>query len=84
MLIWRAVLSCDCDVNLLVVEGASLAQFRGKERGTGRRDVGLYAMNYGTAYVASIAHFSSYSQVSAVDRHSLRFDTISTGAGSHQ
>jgi sulfite reductase (NADPH) hemoprotein beta-component len=28
-----------------------------------KRDIGLYAMNYGTAYVASVAVYSSYTQV---------------------
>ena len=56
----RAALGADASIKVLLVEAASLAQMRGQERGTGRRDAALYAMNYGTAYVASVAHYASY------------------------
>ena len=47
---------------MLVVDTSSLDELKASERGTGRRDIGLFAMSYSTAYVASIAHYASYSQ----------------------
>ncbi|KAJ2813478.1 Sulfite reductase [NADPH] subunit beta, partial [Coemansia furcata] len=56
------VLSSGMNVNMLVVDTAAdpTAVQRGGAR---KKDVGLYAMNYGSAYVASVAVYASYAQV---------------------
>ncbi|KAJ2061458.1 Sulfite reductase [NADPH] subunit beta, partial [Coemansia sp. S146] len=56
------VLSSGLNVNMLVVDTAAdpAAVQRGGAR---KKDVGLYAMNYGSAYVASVAVYASYAQV---------------------
>ncbi|KAJ2442551.1 Sulfite reductase [NADPH] subunit beta, partial [Coemansia sp. RSA 2337] len=56
------VLSSGLNVNMLLVDTAEdpAAVQRGGAR---KKDVGLYAMNYGSAYVASVAVYASYAQV---------------------
>ncbi|KAJ2753672.1 Sulfite reductase [NADPH] subunit beta [Coemansia pectinata] len=56
------VLSSGLNINMLVVDTAAdpAAVQRGGAR---KKDVGLYAMNYGSAYVASVAVYASYAQV---------------------
>lgn len=58
-------LSSNTNVNLLVIDsqpytGPEHAQDLEKRA---KKDIGLYAMNYGNAYVASVAVYSDYSQV---------------------
>lgn len=49
------------NLNMLIIDSEPLSS---KKDGTIRKkDVGLYAMNYGNCYVASIAIYSSYTQV---------------------
>ncbi|KAJ1964880.1 Sulfite reductase [NADPH] subunit beta [Dipsacomyces acuminosporus] len=57
------VISSGLNVNMLVLDTATYpfaAESKGKQR---KKDIGLYAMNYGTTYVASVAVYSSYTQV---------------------
>ncbi|KAJ2159563.1 Sulfite reductase [NADPH] subunit beta [Coemansia sp. RSA 552] len=57
------VIASGMNVNMLVLDTATYpftAESKGQQR---KKDVGLYAMNYGTAYVASVAVYSSYTQV---------------------
>ncbi|KAJ1823567.1 Sulfite reductase [NADPH] subunit beta [Coemansia sp. RSA 2675] len=56
------VLSSGMNVNVLLVDTAAdpTAVQRGGAR---KKDIGLYAMNYGSAYVASVAVYASYAQV---------------------
>ncbi|KAJ2770784.1 Sulfite reductase [NADPH] subunit beta, partial [Coemansia nantahalensis] len=57
------VLSSGLNVNMLVLDTAQypfVAERKGAPR---KKDVGLYAMNYGAAYVASVAVYASYTQV---------------------
>lgn len=58
-------LSSDANVNLLVIDSQP---YTGPEHAAdaekrAKKDIGLYAMNYGNAYVASVAVYSDYSQV---------------------
>ncbi|CAK7892609.1 sulfite reductase [NADPH] subunit beta [[Candida] anglica] len=60
------VLSSGANVNMLIIDSEPY-----EEKSTGssllngfrKKDVGLYAMNYGGCYVASVAIYSSYTQV---------------------
>ncbi|KAJ1937553.1 Sulfite reductase [NADPH] subunit beta, partial [Linderina pennispora] len=57
------VISSGLNVNMLVLDTATYpftAASKGQQR---KKDIGLYAMNYGSAYVASVAVYSSYTQV---------------------
>ncbi|KAJ1993141.1 Sulfite reductase [NADPH] subunit beta [Coemansia spiralis] len=57
------VIASGLNVNMLVLDTATYpfeAEIKGKQR---KKDIGLYAMNYGTTYVASVAVYSSYTQV---------------------
>ncbi|KAJ1669699.1 Sulfite reductase [NADPH] subunit beta, partial [Coemansia sp. RSA 25] len=53
------VLSSGLRANMLVIDSAA----RTKPQGARKKDVGLYAMNYASAYVASVAVYASYAQV---------------------
>ncbi|KAJ1939153.1 Sulfite reductase [NADPH] subunit beta, partial [Linderina macrospora] len=56
------VIASGLNVNMLVLDTATYP-FTAESKGTQRKkDIGLYAMNYGTAYVASVAVYSSYTQ----------------------
>jgi len=50
------------DINLLIIDCENFSKTFGQARGRTKKDIGLYAMNYGTCYVASIAVHSSYTQ----------------------
>eukprot|EP00127_Corallochytrium_limacisporum_P004284 Clim_evm229s157 gene=Clim_evmTU229s157 len=54
----NSFLSSRCELNLLIVD---TDLYSGK-RHRRTRDIGLYAMQYGNAYVASIAMYASYTQ----------------------
>lgn len=57
-------LACGEDVNLLLIDSEPYdpeALARDPER-RNKKDAGLYAMNYGAAYVASVAVYGDYSQ----------------------
>ncbi|TMW65246.1 hypothetical protein Poli38472_009413 [Pythium oligandrum] len=54
------VLSSGENVNLLILDTEPMHSLNKSQR---KRDLGLYAMQYGNAYVASVALYDSYSQV---------------------
>lgn len=58
-------LSSGTNVNLLVVDSQPYAgpDSAADPEKRAKKDIGLYAMNYGNAYVASVAVYSDYSQV---------------------
>ncbi|KAG0006484.1 hypothetical protein BGZ65_007502, partial [Modicella reniformis] len=56
------VISSDADINLLILDTEPYTD-RTKNPENRKKDIGLYAMNYGSVYVASVAVYSSYSQV---------------------
>ncbi|KAJ2354816.1 Sulfite reductase [NADPH] subunit beta, partial [Coemansia sp. RSA 2618] len=58
------VIASGLNVNMLVLDTAQYPFAAAAAKGAARKkDVGLYAMNYGTAYVASVAVYASYTQV---------------------
>ncbi|ODV92960.1 hypothetical protein CANCADRAFT_56491 [Tortispora caseinolytica NRRL Y-17796] len=53
-------LSSGADINILVVESAPYSKRH--EVNVPKKDIALYALNYGNAYTASVAVYSSYTQ----------------------
>ncbi|KAJ2709680.1 Sulfite reductase [NADPH] subunit beta, partial [Coemansia spiralis] len=56
-------LSSGLNVNMLVLDTAQYPFVAGRRGAPRKKDIGLYAMNYGAAYVASVAVYASYTQV---------------------
>ena len=57
------VIASGLDVNILILDTLPYSSRDSADPHRRKRDVGLYAMNHGDVYVASVAVFSSYSQV---------------------
>lgn len=51
------------NVNMLIIDSTPYSERTASDSSRRKKDIGLYAMNYGTAYVASVAVYSSYTQV---------------------
>ncbi|KAG0375669.1 hypothetical protein BGX24_008789 [Mortierella sp. AD032] len=56
------VISSNADINLLILDTEPYTA-RTQNPDNRKKDIGLYAMNYGSVFVASVAVYSSYSQV---------------------
>lgn len=57
------VLASGANVNMLVIDSQPYSERTASDPTRRKKDIGLYAMNYGNAYVASVAVYSSYTQV---------------------
>lgn len=57
------VLASGENVNMLVIDSTPYSERAASDAARRKKDIGLYAMNYGHAYVASVAVYSSYTQV---------------------
>ncbi|OJJ58080.1 hypothetical protein ASPSYDRAFT_46071 [Aspergillus sydowii CBS 593.65] len=57
------VLASGADVNMLVIDSQPYSERAAADPTRRKKDIGLYAMNFGNAYVASVAVYSSYTQV---------------------
>ncbi|KAH8678733.1 hypothetical protein BGZ60DRAFT_482135 [Tricladium varicosporioides] len=51
------------NVNMLIIDSTPYSERTAADAVRRKKDIGLYAMNYGNAYVASVAVYSSYTQV---------------------
>ncbi|KAI9821764.1 MAG: hypothetical protein M1827_002345 [Pycnora praestabilis] len=51
------------NVNMLIIDSQPYSARAAADATRRKKDIGLYAMNYGNAYVASVAVYSSYTQV---------------------
>ena len=51
------------NVNMLIIDSTPYSERAAADSARRKKDIGLYAMNYGNAYVASVAVYSSYTQV---------------------
>lgn len=51
------------NVNMLIIDSQPFSQKAYQNTENRKKDIGLYAMNFGNAYVASVAVYSSYTQV---------------------
>lgn len=57
------VLASGANVNMLVIDSQPYSERTAADPTRRKKDIGLYAMNYGNAYVSSVAVYSSYTQV---------------------
>lgn len=57
------VLASGEDVNMLIIDSTPYSKRAAQDAERRKKDIGLYAMNFGNAYVASVAVYSSYTQV---------------------
>lgn len=57
------VLASGENVNMLIVDSTPYSERAAQDAARRKKDIGLYAMNFGNAYVASVAVYSSYTQV---------------------
>ncbi|BCS30022.1 sulfite reductase (NADPH) subunit beta [Aspergillus puulaauensis] len=57
------VLASGADVNMLVIDSQPYSERAAADPSRRKKDIGLYAMNFGNAYVASVAVYGSYTQV---------------------
>ncbi|KAL9119503.1 MAG: hypothetical protein Q9187_003943 [Circinaria calcarea] len=57
------VVASGANVNMLVIDSQPYSERAAADAVRRKKDVGLYAMNFGNAYVASVAVYSSYTQV---------------------
>lgn len=51
------------NINMLVIDSQPYSNRAAADGSRRKKDIGLYAMNFGTAFVASVAVYSSYTQV---------------------
>jgi sulfite reductase (NADPH) hemoprotein beta-component len=51
------------NINMLIIDSTPYSERASADSSRRKKDIGLYAMNYGNAYVASVAVYSSYTQV---------------------
>ncbi|KAK3358563.1 hypothetical protein B0T24DRAFT_643843 [Lasiosphaeria ovina] len=57
------VLASGENVNVLIIDSTPYSERAAADANRRKKDIGLYAMNFGNAYVASTAVYSSYTQV---------------------
>jgi sulfite reductase (NADPH) hemoprotein beta-component len=57
------VLSAGKNVNMLIIDSQPYSTKTQQNLENRKKDIGLYAMNFGNSYVASVAVYSSYTQV---------------------
>lgn len=57
------VLASGRNVNMLIIDSSPYSERVAADAARRKKDIGLYAMNFGNAYVASVAVYSSYTQV---------------------
>ncbi|MCJ1375065.1 hypothetical protein MMC20_006299 [Loxospora ochrophaea] len=68
------VLASGANINMLVIESQPYSARAAADAARRKKDIGLYAMNFGNAYVASVAVYSSYTQVLEAMIEADRFD----------
>ncbi|KAK8235824.1 hypothetical protein HDK90DRAFT_257308 [Phyllosticta capitalensis] len=68
------VLASGENVNMLIVDSTPYSERAAADSARRKKDIGLYAMNFGNAYVASTAVYSSYTQVLQAMIEADKFD----------
>ncbi|KAF3482201.1 sulfite reductase beta subunit [Arthroderma uncinatum] len=68
------VLASNENVNMLIIDSQPYSQRTAADPTRRKKDIGLYAMNFGNAYVASVAVYSSYTQVLQAIAEAEQFD----------
>ncbi|RMY09168.1 hypothetical protein D0868_04389 [Hortaea werneckii] len=62
------------NMNMLIVDSTPYSERTAEDAARRKKDIGLYAMNFGNAYVASTAVYSSYTQVLSAMMEAETFD----------
>lgn len=57
------VIASGANINMLIIDSQPWSERAAADSARRKKDIGLYAMNFGNAYVASVAVYSSYTQV---------------------
>ncbi|KAF7507086.1 hypothetical protein GJ744_010899 [Endocarpon pusillum] len=57
------VIASGADINMLIIDSQPYSERAAADAERRKKDIGLYAMNFGNTYVASVAVYSSYTQV---------------------
>lgn len=68
------VLASGENVNMLIIDSQPYSERAAADAARRKKDIGLYAMNFGNAYVASVAAYSSYTQVLQAMIEADKFD----------
>ncbi|CCE33828.1 probable sulfite reductase (NADPH) [Claviceps purpurea 20.1] len=68
------VLASGKNVNMLIIESTPYSEKAAADLDRRKKDIGLYAMNFGNVYVASTAVYSSYTQVLQALTEADKFD----------
>ncbi|KJX97609.1 sulfite reductase subunit beta like protein [Zymoseptoria brevis] len=68
------VLASGENVNMLIIDSTPYGERAADDAARRKKDIGLYAMNFGNAYVASTAVYSSYTQVLQAMMEAEQFD----------
>lgn len=68
------VLEAGENVNMLIIDSTPYSERAAADSVRRKKDIGLYAMNFGNAYVASVAVYSSYTQVLEAMIEADKFD----------
>jgi sulfite reductase (NADPH) hemoprotein beta-component len=68
------ILASGKNVNMLIVDSTPYSERTKSDATRRKKDIGLYAMNFGNAYVASVAVYSSYTQVLEAMLEADKFD----------
>ncbi|KAF3343160.1 hypothetical protein VD0002_g8716 [Verticillium dahliae] len=68
------VLASGENVNMLIIDSTPYSERAAADANRRKKDIGLYAMNFGNAYVASTAVYSSYTQVLQAMLEADQFD----------
>lgn len=68
------VLASGQNVNVLIIDSQPYSDRATTDASRRKKDIGLYAMNFGNAYVASVAVYSSYTQVLSAMLEAEQFD----------
>ncbi|KAF2808322.1 thiamine diphosphate-binding protein [Mytilinidion resinicola] len=68
------VLASGENVNMLIIDSQPYSERAAADAARRKKDIGLYAMNFGNAYVASVAVYGSYTQVLEAMIEADKFD----------
>ncbi|KAF1817031.1 thiamine diphosphate-binding protein [Eremomyces bilateralis CBS 781.70] len=68
------VLASGLNINMLIIDSTPYSEKAAADASRRKKDIGLYAMNFGNAYVASVAVYGSYTQVLSAMLEADSFD----------
>lgn len=68
------VIASGANINMLIIDSQPYSERAASDPTRRKKDIGLYAMNYGNTYVASVAVYSSYTQVLQAMSEADQFD----------